>query len=158
MAENRVIGRDNAVPWHLPADLRHFRHLTLGHPVIMGRKTFDSIARRPLAGRRNIVLSRDPAYRPAGVEVVDTLERALELVRGEDEVFVVGGAELYRRALPLADRLYLTLVHAQVGGDVRFPQFELAEWRLVEEERHAADERHPFAFTFRRYDRRSTAA
>jgi dihydrofolate reductase len=153
MAENRVIGRGNEVPWHLPDDLRHFKELTTGHTVIMGRKTFDSIGRRPLARRRNIVLTRDPSLRPEGLEVVGTLARALELAAGEEEVFVAGGADIYRVALPIAHRIYLTVVHANVEGDVRFPEFDLADWRLTSLEHHQADHRHRYPFTFRLYER-----
>lgn len=154
MAENRVIGRDNRVPWHLPADLEHFKRLTTGHTVIMGRRTFDSIARRPLPRRRIIVLTRDSTYRPEGVEVAESLEAALSLAGEEGEVFVAGGADVYRLALPIAGRMYLTIVHAVVEGGVRFPEYDPAEWRLVFEERHDADARHRFPFTFRFYERR----
>ena len=154
MAENRVIGRDGDVPWHLPADLRFFKRLTLGHTVVMGRKTFDSIGRRPLLGRRNIVVTRQPRFAASGVEVAHSLSQALQLADGEQEVFVAGGSDIYRLALPIADRLYLTVVHADVDGDVRFPEFDASEWELASETRFEADERHEYAFSFRRYDRR----
>lgn len=154
MAENRVIGRDGDVPWYLPADLRFFKRLTLGHTVVMGRRTFDSIGRRPLIGRRNIVVTRQPRFGASGVEVAHSLPQALELAEGEQDVFIAGGADIYRIALPIADRLYLTVVHAEVDGDVRFPEFDTADWELVSETRFEADERHEHAFSFRRYDRR----
>lgn len=121
MAENRVIGRDGALPWHLPADLARFKALTLGHPVIMGRKTFAAIG-RPLPGRLNIVLSRQPAFRPAGVLVARSLAEALQLAAGAVEVFICGGGQLYREALPLAERVYLTIVHRAYPGDTVFPE------------------------------------
>lgn len=154
MAENRVIGREAAVPWHLPEDMRQFKRLTTGHPVIMGRRTFDSLG-RPLPHRRNVVLTRDPSYAPEGVEVAHGLDEALALVAGEQEVFVAGGADIYRLALPRADRLYLTIVHAAVTGDTRFPDLDLSEWRLDREAFHPADERHEYPFTFRFYSRRA---
>lgn len=152
MAENRVIGRAGSLPWHLPKDLQHFKRITLDHTVIMGRKTFEEI-KRPLSNRRNVVISRNPAFRPAGVTVVPDLDEALALGATEQEVFVIGGGEIYRLALPRADRLYLTVVHAQVEGDTLFPSFDAEAWVLEEEERHEPDDKHAFAFTFRRYSR-----
>ena len=152
MAENHVIGKAGGLPWHLPKDLQHFKQLTVDHTVIMGRKTFEEI-RQPLANRRNVVISRDPAFQPRGVTVVPSLEEALALGATENEVFVIGGGEIFRLALPRADRLYLTLVHGKVEGDTVFPPFDLATWALEEEEHHPADEKHPYAFTFRTYSR-----
>ncbi|HJS46756.1 MAG TPA: dihydrofolate reductase [Gemmatimonadales bacterium] len=154
MTEDRVIGRENGLPWHLPEDLRHFKRLTLGHPVVMGRRTWESVG-EPLAGRHNIVVTRQPGYAAPGAEVVASLDAALRLVRDEPEVFVVGGAELYRAALPRADRVHLTLIHTRdVPGDTRFPPFEGPEWDRTEEGRHPADARHAWPLTFLRYDRR----
>ena len=153
MAENRVIGRDGGLPWRLPDDLKHFKRLTVDHTVIMGRKTFDEI-RRPLANRRNVVISRNPDFRPPGATVVPSLREALALGATEREVFVIGGGEIYRLALPVADRIYLTVVHAEVDGDTWFPAFERSDgWVLVSEETHARDARHAHAFTFRTYER-----
>ncbi len=152
MAENRVIGRAGGLPWHLPKDLQCFKKLTVDHTVIMGRKTFEEI-KQPLANRRNVVISRQPSFQPRGVTVVPSLEEALALGATESEVFVIGGGEIFRLALPRADRLYLTLVHAKVEGDTYFPSFDLATWALEEEEHHPADEKHAYAFTFRRYRR-----
>jgi dihydrofolate reductase len=152
MAENRVIGRGSALPWRLPADTKRFKALTMGHPVIMGRKTFDTI-RRPLSGRRNIVITRDRAWTTAGVEVVHNLGDALRLAAGGAEAFVAGGAEIYRLALPHATRLDLTLVHARVDGDAFFPEFSPSDWALVSDEHHVADAKHAFAFSFQRYER-----
>jgi dihydrofolate reductase len=152
MSDDGVIGRDNTLPWHLPRDLQWFKSLTTGHAIIMGRTTFQSIG-RPLPNRRNIVLSRNPAFRAKGVEVAPTLEAALDLVRNDDEVFVVGGAAIYQLALPRAERMYLTRVHAQVEGDVRFPEWRLDEWRLVWEEEHEADDGHAYPYTFQKFER-----
>lgn len=152
MAENRVIGRGNTLPWRLPADMKRFKAQTMGHAVIMGRKTFDTMG-KPLTGRRNIVITRDRLWSRPGVDVAHDLAGAIALAGAEDLVFVAGGAEIYELALPRANRIDLTVVHAQVEGDARFPEFSPSEWSLVTEERHAADERHAFPFTFRRYDR-----
>jgi dihydrofolate reductase len=152
MSENRVIGRSGGLPWSLPKDLRRFKTLTVDHTVIMGRKTFDEI-KHPLANRRNVVITRNRNFHPHGVTVVPTLDEALALGATEREVFVIGGGEIYRLALHRADRLYLTVVHAQVEGDTYFPEFDLAAWALEEEERHEADAKHAYAFTFRTYRR-----
>jgi dihydrofolate reductase len=157
MSEGGVIGHHGKVPWHLPDDLRRFKQLTMGHPLIMGRRTLASIG-GPLPGRRCIVLSRDRAYRAEGVESAPDLATALARVADAPEVFVIGGAEVYRDALPRADRLYLTLVHAAIPGDVRFPTFDPTAWTLAEETFHPADARHAHAFTFQRYERRHANA
>jgi dihydrofolate reductase len=132
LARNRVIGAGNRMPWHLPEDLRRFKRLTMGAPVIMGRKTHQSILEqtgRPLPGRRNIVVTRQPGARWEGCEVAGSLDAALAAAHAAPEVFVIGGAELYRLALPRADRLYLTLLDAEYPGDTLFPEFDLADWR-----------------------------
>ena len=132
LARNRVIGAGNRMPWHLPEDLRRFKRLTMGAPVIMGRKTYESILEqtgRPLPGRRNIVVTRQPGARWDGCEVAGSLDAALAATHAAPEVFVVGGAELYRLALPRADRLYLTLLDAEYPGDTLFPEFDAADWR-----------------------------
>lgn len=156
VAENGVIGRDNNVPWHLPKDLKRFKELTTGHTVIMGRKTFDSIDRRPLRNRRCIIVTRNPDYQPAGVETADSVETALQKAgkAGDHHVFVAGGRKIYEVALALADEVQLTRVHAAVEGDVFFPTLPPEQWDMVETERHEADERHAHAFTFQRYARR----
>lgn len=153
MAENRVIGRAGGVPWRLPADMRFFKRLTTGHTVIMGRKTFESLD-RPLEHRRNVVVTRDRSYHaPEGVTVAHAFDEAIAIAHGEEEVFVAGGAAIYRLALPRADRIYLTVVHAHVEGDTFFPDFDISEWKFVREDRHEPDERHAFAFSFRFYER-----
>lgn len=150
MSENRVIGKAGGLPWHLPKDLQYFKKLTVDHTVIMGRKTFDEI-KRPLDNRRNVVITRNPDFHPHGVTVVPTLKEALALGATESEVFVIGGGEIFALALPRADRLHLTVVHAQVEGDTWFPEFDKTAWVLESEERHEADARHAYAFSFRTY-------
>jgi dihydrofolate reductase len=152
MAENRVIGRNNALPWHLPADLKRFKTLTTGNTLIVGRRTFDAIG-RALPGRRTIVLSRDRDWRATGTEVARDLEQALLIAAGATEVFVGGGADVYRQAMVRADRIYLTVVHAIVEGDAQFPEMHPGDWTLAEEESHPADEKNAFAMSFRRYER-----
>ena len=151
MSENRVIGRDGRLPWHLPADLRRFKQLTSGHTIVMGSSTLESIG-RPLPHRRSIVLSTRPDFEPRGVTLARSLDEALHLSAGQ-RTFVIGGAAVYRLALPLARCIHLTLVHAQVAGDVTFPPFEGPTWRLVASERHRQQESEVWDFSFLRYDR-----
>jgi dihydrofolate reductase len=157
MSEGRVIGRDGAVPWRLPEDMRRFKQRTLGHPIIMGRRTFESLEKE-LAGRTCIVLTRRGDYSPPGALVAASLEHALRLAReapgGREEVFVGGGEGVYREALRIADAIELTVVHAAIRGDTFFPQIDECQWILVGDERHEADGRHAHAFSFRRYVRR----
>lgn len=150
-AENGIIGRDGDLPWRLPADLAHFKRLTTRHAVIMGRKTWDSIG-RPLPQRQNIVLTGDPAFTATGVEVVHSLEQAMARVRRK-EAFVIGGGAIFTAALALAERVFLTLVHAEVEGDVFFPLKSLADWRLISDDFRAADDHHEYAMSFREYAR-----
>jgi dihydrofolate reductase len=152
MAENRVIGCDNRLPWHLPADLRHFKQLTLGKPVLMGRRTHESIG-RPLPERTNIVVTRDRTYSAPGCIVAHSLESALEAAAGWAEVMVIGGTELYRQLLPRADHIYLTLVHARFEGDALFPELEAGEWRELERTDFPPDERNPWPYSFVRLER-----
>lgn len=147
VAENDVIGRGNQLPWHLPADLRRFKALTMGKPMIMGRKTFDSIG-RPLPGRTSIVVSRQPTLSIAGCIVVGSLSEAIAAAGQAPEITLIGGAELFRQALPSIDVIHLTRVHAQVPGDVFFPPLVPAQWRSTLLARHAADENHAYAFSF----------
>ena len=137
MAKNRVIGNNNQMPWHLPADFAYFKKITIGHPVIMGRKTFESIG-RPLPARQNIIVSRNAAFHAQGVEVVDALDAAINACRGED-AFIIGGATLYAEALQRADRIYLTEVDASPNGDTLFPPLDNMQWREVARERREAD-------------------
>jgi len=152
MAENRVIGRDNQLPWRIPADLKHFKALTMGKPIIMGRKTYESIG-RPLPGRGNIVITGDTSYRAEGCQVVHTLEEALRSAGGAEEAMIIGGATLYRQTLKDADRLYLTLVKAQPEGDTWFPKIEPQEWREIRREVHTADESNEYDYDFVVLDR-----
>jgi dihydrofolate reductase len=147
MAENRVIGRNNQLPWRIPADLRHFKALTLGKPVIMGRKTYESIG-RPLPGRDNIVISADSGYQAEGCQVVHSVEQALEAAGSCEEAMIIGGANLYRQTLENADRLYLTLVKAEPEGDTWFPEIELQQWREIERQAHTADGSNEFDYDF----------
>jgi dihydrofolate reductase len=152
MAENRVIGRDNTLPWRLPADLRRFKALTMGHPVLMGRNTYESIG-KPLPGRRNLVITRNRAYAAPGCDVVHSLDQALGACGDAQDVFVIGGAELYREALAQAQRLELTEIHAVFEGDALFPQFDPDQWREAAREVHAAEAGIPYRYDFVRYDR-----
>jgi dihydrofolate reductase len=146
MDEAGTIGRAGTLPWRLPEDLRHFRRLTLGKTVLMGRRTWDSLG-KPLDGRRNWVLSRDPAFRPAGAEVFATLEQALA-AHADGELVVIGGAELYRQALPLAQVVHLTRVHATIDGDTRFPAWREADFTQTSTVTHPPDARHAHAYSF----------
>ena len=145
-ARNGVIGREGHLPWRLPEDLRRFRRLTLGRTVLMGRKTFESLG-KPLDGRDNWVLSRDAGYAPAGTRVFRSLDEAIR-AGGSGELMVIGGAELYRQTLPLAARLELTEVHAEVEGDTRFPDFDRRRWCETERDDRPADERHAYPYSF----------
>ena len=147
MADNHVIGHNNRLPWHLPADLKHFRAITLGKPVLMGRKTWESIG-RPLPGRTNIVITRNADYLAADCVVVHSLDEALRAAGSAGEVMVIGGAELYRQALPQADTLYLTLVHGEFEGDTRFPDWRPDDWRETARIDHGPDDRNPHAYSF----------
>lgn len=147
MADNGVIGIDNRLPWNLPADMKWFRQQTLGKPVLMGRKTFDSIG-RPLPKRRNIVVSREAGLEIEGCEVARSIDAALELCAAEAEVMIIGGASFYQQMLPRAGRLYLTLVHTEVEGDAWFPEIDFNQWREVARSDHAADQANAFACSF----------
>jgi dihydrofolate reductase len=146
VSDNGVIGRDNALPWHLPADLAHFKRVTMGKPILMGRRTYQSIG-RALPGRRNLVLSRQQFSAP-GVETVHSIEEALRLVEGEPELANIGGAEVLRTALARTDRFYLTRVHGMFEGDTFLPDLPAHEWREVAREERAPDERNPYPMSF----------
>lgn len=156
MARGRVIGRAGAMPWHLPADLARFKALTLGYPVLMGRRTYESIA-RPLPGRRNIVISRGQPELPVGVERAAGLSEAQALAADADKIMVIGGGQIYAQALPLADRLELTLIDAAIDGDTHFPEFELQDWRLLSLRARPADERNAYPLSFISLARRRAA-
>ena len=152
VAANGVIGRDGELPWHLPEDLKHFKRITLGKPIVMGRKTWESIG-RPLPGRHNVIVTRTEGYVAEGASVVNSPEAALALLAGEDEVMIIGGGAIYQAFLKLADRIYLTRVDATVEGDASFPELDAARWSEMSRDRHAADERHAHPFTFIQLDR-----
>ena len=150
---NRCIGLGNRLPWHLPADLQHFKRLTLGKPIVMGRKTWESLPGL-LPERQHVVISRDPSYRAQGCILVDSPEAAVRAVGDVAEVMVVGGAQIYRQMLPMANRMYLTRVDAEVAGDAFFPPWDAGEWVKIDSEAHAADERNPLDYQFITLQRR----
>jgi dihydrofolate reductase len=157
MAENRVIGIDNRLPWHLPGDMKWFRRHTLGKPVVMGRKTFESLG-RPLPERHNIVVTADRTYQAPGATVTYSIDEALAAAGDVAEVMIIGGESFYRQLLPQTHRLILTLVHADVAGDAWFPEFDWTDWREVERGDHAADANNPYAFSFLILERRESVA
>jgi dihydrofolate reductase len=158
MARNRVIGRHNALPWRLPVDMKHFRELTTGHPVLMGRKTFESLG-RPLPNRINIVITSDRHYAPQGCLVAHSLDEALALAvqhvpPNDPEIFVIGGEQLYTQMLSRADRLYMTRVEIDAEGDAWFPEFDLGTWREIQRDAHPADDKNPYPCTFLTLERK----
>lgn len=154
MSENRVIGKDNQLPWHLPADLKFFKATTLHHPILMGRKTYDSIG-RPLPQRTSIVITRQPGYQAEGVQVVHSLAEAIEAGRQvHPDLFIIGGAEILRQALPMIDTMYLTLIHATFEGDVFYPEFDARQWQQTWREDHQADEKNKYDFSFIKLERK----
>lgn len=158
MADNRVIGIKNRLPWKLPGDMQWFRKNTMGKPIIMGRLTFESFGAKPLPGRRNIIISRDANYganrTEEDIEVYTSIESALEAIKNTAEVMIIGGMSLYEQSLPLADRLYMTLVHADIEGDAWFPEFDTGEWAQVSRADHEADENNPYPYSFVIMDRK----
>lgn len=139
MARNRVIGVDNKLPWHIPGDLKYFKGLTMGHHIIMGRKTYESIG-RPLPGRTTVIVSRDPGYAQDGCLIAHSLDEAIQLAEGDDQVFFVGGGSLYEQALPRVGRLYITEIQADYDGDAHFPEFDRAIWREVSRDRRRSED------------------
>jgi dihydrofolate reductase len=152
MANNRVIGINNTLPWYLPADLKHFKALTMGHHIVMGRKTFESIG-KPLPGRTSVVITRNANYSVPGVIVVNSLEAAISSCNDDVEIFVIGGAELYRQAIILADRIYLTKIDADFSGDTYFTELDSKLWQETKRVAHAPDEKNSFPYQFVIYDR-----
>jgi dihydrofolate reductase len=158
VAENGVIGQDNKLPWRIKSDLQYFRKVTMGRPVVMGRKTFLSIG-RPLPGRTNIVVSRDPAFAAGGAVVVSSIERAMQTARGDalrrnaDSIAIIGGTDIFNLTMPFADRLALTIVNAKPAGDTYFPAIDPQKWREVERQPQPQGPQDEFAFTFITYDR-----
>lgn len=153
ISENNAIGKDNQLLWHLPADLKHFKNITSGHTIIMGRKTYDSIG-KPLPNRRNIMITRQTGLQLDGIEVVNSLDEALALCKDENKVFVIGGAEIYKQALPLAHKVELTRVHQEFDADAFFPELDNETWKEVWKEDHLPDEKNKFAYTFSTLERR----
>lgn len=151
MAKNRVIGKDNQMPWHLPADLKHFKAVTMAKPIVMGRKTYESIG-RPLPGRQNVVISRNVDYQVEGCDVVNSIDEALELLAEIDEVMIIGGGFLYSQMIKQADNLYLTFIDLEIDGDTQFPEYE--HLKLTETARvpHLSDEKNPYNYQFVDYE------
>jgi len=153
MDKNRLIGSDNGLPWHLPADFKHFKEVTLGKPVLMGRKTFESIG-RPLPGRKNIVISRS-GFSADGIDVVDSIDSGLELVEDVEEVMIIGGANIYEQMISRAEKMYLTFVDADCKGDAWFPEINQLEWDILDQKNFKADEKNNFNFSVVAYQRKS---
>jgi len=151
ISENHVIGKDNKLLWHLPNDLKHFKDTTTGHTVIMGRKTYDSVG-KPLPKRRNIIITRQQIT-IEGCEVVNSIEAALDLCKSEDEVFIVGGAEIYKQSLKLTDHIYLTIVHKSFEGDSVFPEIDKTEWKEISREDFEPDEKNNLPYSFIKFER-----
>jgi dihydrofolate reductase len=152
MDDNRLIGNKNNLPWHLPADLAFFKRTTMGKPIIMGRKTFESIG-RALPGRRNIVITRDPEFSHEGVETVNGIDAAISLCDGGEEVMLIGGASLYQQTIDQAAQLYITYIHHSFDGDTWFPEFDFNQWKEAFREDHAADGNNPYAYSFVKFVR-----
>ena len=150
MAENNVIGRDMDLPWHISADLKRFKALTMGHHIVMGRKTYESIGRL-LPGRTTVIITRQENYQVEGALVVNSLEEAQAVAAGDSELFIIGGGQIYELAMPFADKLHVTRVHTKVDGDTRFPQVQWDNWALINTERHSADEKNDYDYTFESY-------
>lgn len=157
MGKDRGLGFGNKLPWSLPDDMKRFRDLTQGHVVIMGRKTYESIG-KVLPDRKNIIVTRNPDYKVPGGTVVGSMKEALQEARSEggadQEIFVVGGGEIYKLAMPYVDKMYLTFVDAEIPADTYFPEFDEGNWRVIDTTPHATDDRHAFAFTFKTYERK----
>ena len=151
--QNKLIGNKNQLPWHLSADLKHFKAVTMGHPIIMGRKTFESIG-RPLPGRENIVITRNKEYQKSGITIVNGLEEALEGLRSEEEVFIIGGAEIFKYADTIATKLYTTIIHEEFEGDTWFPEINEAEWTLISKVDFEVDEKNKWPYSFIDYERK----
>jgi len=152
MDEQGLIGRDNDLPWRLSADLQYFRRITMGKPILMGRKTHESIG-RALPGRQNIVVSSLADYQAEGCDVVNSIEAALKLAEDGDEIMVIGGSSLFEQMFDIVDKLYLTRVHAKLEGDTWFPEWDKTKWQLISQESHPADEKNDYAYSFEVYQR-----
>lgn len=152
VGENRVIGKDNQLIWHLPADLKRFKQLTMGHAMIMGRKTFESIG-KALPGRTTIIVTRQKDIKYDNCYIADSLEKAIELCRKDSEIFIIGGAQIFEKAIPLTDKIYLTQIHQSFDGDVFFPELEKEEWKITFREDHKANDKNPYDYSFINYEK-----
>ncbi|HEY8849813.1 MAG TPA: dihydrofolate reductase [Thermoanaerobaculia bacterium] len=158
LSANNVIGRNNRLPWHVAADLKRFKSLTLGHHLLIGRKTFESLD-QPLPGRTIVVITRDPNFAADGVLSAPSVERAIDVARLDPELFIGGGAQIFEQTIHRADRMYLTRIHAEIEGDTFFPEFDdVTEWILVDVEHHEADEKNDYPYSFLTYDRGAVLA
>lgn len=154
MDKNYVIGKDNQLPWHLPADLQFFKRVTMGHPIIMGRKTYESIG-KPLPGRENIIVTRNQEYKPEGCTIIHSVEELIKFAQEKkEEVFVIGGAELFKATFPNADRLYITMIEHEFEGNTFFPEFKESDWNLISQEKGPKDEKNPYDYFFNIYERK----
>jgi dihydrofolate reductase len=154
MDENRVIGKNNQLPWHLPADLKFFKKSTMGHPIVMGRKTYQSIG-RPLPGRENIIITRNQEFSCEGCTVLHSVNELIQYAQQlEQEIFIIGGAEIFKEVFPVADRLYITKIYAEFEGDTYFPKIDMEQWKPVFREPGVTDEKNPYRYEFFIYERK----
>lgn len=152
-AENNALGKDNQLVWHLPNDFKRFKEITSGHYIIMGRKTFESFP-KPLPNRTHIIITRQKNYQVEGCIVVNSIEKAIEVAAKDEDIFIIGGAEIYAQSIDFADKIELTRVHANFEADVYFPEINLNHWKLIFEEKHLKDEKHNFDFTFQTFEKK----
>ena len=152
VAKNNVIGGDNKLLWHLPADLKHFKNVTMDHSIIMGRKTFESMG-KPLPGRRNIIVTRQEDFEATGCTVVNNMQDAVDLCKKEEEVFIIGGADIFRQSMNAAEKIYLTRINHEFDGDVFFPELNFSDWKLVKYLKFHADEKNRYEYSFAEYER-----
>ncbi|MBI4095098.1 MAG: dihydrofolate reductase [Candidatus Liptonbacteria bacterium] len=153
VGKNRVIGKRGGLPWYLPADLKHFKEITMGHPIVMGRRTHESIG-KALPGRTNVVITREKNYEAPGCVIVHSIDEALDRVKGEEEIFFIGGAEIFSQALPLAKRLYITQIDHEFEGDIFFPEINMSEWREMNREEGKTDEKNSYLYRFLVFERK----
>lgn len=151
-SKNHVIGKNNQLPWHLPADLQHFKKITMGKPILMGRKTAESIG-KPLPGRRNIVITRNKRHKMQGFEIYHSIETALQALETETEIMIIGGANLYAQLLSRADDIYLTIIDAEFEGDTFFPAVDFSQWKLISDEKYLPDEKNKYGYCFLHYEK-----
>lgn len=152
ISQNRVIGKDNQLIWHMPADLKHYKNITMGHHMIMGRKTYESIG-RPLPGRTTVIITRDKNYKAEGCIIVNSLDEALKVAASDSEPCIVGGGEIFRQAMSITDKIYLTIIHHDFEGDTFYPELDPAEWKLTKREDFQPDEKNRYPYSFCEYER-----